>query len=66
MQLENRIHIIKLLIEVTKMEQATTIEEVKKNNSIGKCIWIDLDGNKRCSNWTESQLQFLPGRFYVS
>ncbi len=30
---------------------------------VGKCVWVDRDGNEHCNNWTEFQCEQFAGEF---
>jgi hypothetical protein len=63
MELQERIELAKTLLKIAELNVSETTEQ--KNEKLGKCIWIDLEGNKRCnSSWTEFQAKQVFGKFY--
>lgn len=64
MELQQRIELAKTLLQIAKWENEPSCKP-EKSEQLGKCIWTDLDGYKRCDQyWTEFQAQKVLGQFY--
>ena len=63
MKFHKRVELIETLLKVSELERV--LPENPRKEKLGKCIWTDFDGNKRCNDfWTQSQSDQVFGKFY--
>ena len=63
MEMFKRIELIETLIKVSELDHTQPGNPGKEK--LGKCIWTDLDGNRRCNDfWTRVQSDQVRGTFY--
>ena len=63
MELHKRMELIETLLKVADLGRV--VPGNPRKEKLGKCIWTDMEGNKRCSDfWTKSQSDQILGKFY--
>ena len=52
---KDQIDLLAKLLEKSNIENA--------HGTVGRCDWVDIEGNNRCNNFTEFQCQQAGGTF---